>query len=473
VCSQGRKVDLGFCVSYTAHIVFKKILMKVETKDLEKSQKELTIAIPQADFDKYMDKAAAKISQGLKIEGFRPGNAPRQMVEKHVGADRIFEEAVQIAVPETLIAALEQEKIEAIGQPEVTPQKIAVGNDFVYKAKVAVLPKFELPDYSKIKVARKPVKVADKEFDDVLNDLRKSRATSVKVNRAAKEGDRLEVSFEVKIDGKVIKGGKSENHPVVIGEKKFVPGFEEKLIGMKADEEKEFDLDFPKDYYQKKLAGKPAHFTVKVKTVQEVKTPELNDEFAKSVGEFKDLEALQKQIRHNLEHEKAHKEENRVEMAIAEEIAKKAEIEIPDVLVKAEQEKMVKELEQNLAQQGLKFEDYLKSINKKREDLVADQKDAAVKRVKVSLILREVGKKEKIEITEDELKSELEKVKKSFGQMYPASAQGATAGKKGQEGMLAQFDTPQYKDHLRAMMINRKIFKRLKELCATGEEHKC
>ncbi len=436
--------------------------MKVETEDLEKSQKELTISISPEEFAKFLDQAAAEISKDLKVEGFRPGKVPRNLVEKQVGPEKVFEEAVKIAVPDTLIKALEQEKIEAIGQPEVTPQKIAVGNEFVYKAKVAVLPKLEIPDYSKIKIARKPVKIDDKEVNQVLEDLRKSRATSVKVKRAAKDGDRVEVDFEVEIDGKVIEGGKSKNHPVIIGEKKFVPGFEEKLIGMKADEKKEFELDFPKDYYQKDLAGKPAKFKVEVKTVQEIKLPELNDELAKSLGQFRDLAALKKQVRHNLEHEKAHKEENRVEMAIAEAIADKTEIEVPDILIKSEQDKMVKEMEQNMAQQGVKFADYLKSINKKREDLVADQKDAAVKRVKVSLILREVGKKEKIEISDEELAEELEKVKKSFGQMY-----------QGQAGMSEQFDTPQYKDHLRALMTNRKIFKRLKELCATGEEHKC
>jgi len=436
--------------------------MKVETEDLEKSQKELTISISPEEFAKFLDQAAAEISKDLKVEGFRPGKVPRNLVEKQVGPEKVFEEAVKIAVPDTLIKALEQEKIEAIGQPEVTPQKIAVGNEFVYKAKVAGLPKLEITDYSKIKIARKPVKIDDKEVNQVLEDLRKSRATSVKVKRAAKDGDRVEVDFEVEIDGKVIEGGKSKNHPVIIGEKKFVPGFEEKLIGMKADEKKEFELDFPKDYYQKDLAGKPAKFKVEVKTVQEIKLPELNDELAKSLGQFRDLAALKKQVRHNLEHEKAHKEENRVEMAIAEAIADKTEIEVPDILIKSEQDKMVKEMEQNMAQQGVKFADYLKSINKKREDLVADQKDAAVKRVKVSLILREVGKKEKIEISDEELAEELEKVKKSFGQMY-----------QGQAGMSEQFDTPQYKDHLRALMTNRKIFKRLKELCATGEEHKC
>lgn len=436
--------------------------MKIDKKSLAKSQVELTIAISPEEFNPYLDKAAAKLSQSMKIEGFRPGKAPRRLVEQQVGPEKVFSEAMQLAIPDTLIKAVQQEKIEAVGQPEVTPQKIATGNDFVYKAKVAVLPQFELPDLKAIKVARRPVKVSDQEVTKVMEDLRKSRATSVAVNRAAQAGDRVEIDFTVKMDGQTIPGGQSKNHPVVIGEKKFVPGFEEKLIGTKSGEDKKFELSFPKDYYQKKLAGKKAEFSVTVKSVQEVKLPELNDSFAKSVGKFNDLKSLQEQIRHNLEHEKAHKEENRVEMEIVEKIAAKIKIELPEVLVKAEQEKMVAELEQNLAQQGLKFEDYLKSINKTKEELINDQATGAMKRVRISLILRAVGKKEKLTVTDEEISAEIEKIKKSFTAMYP-----------GQTELDTRFDTPEYRDHLQALMLNREVFAKLKEVCATGAEHKC
>lgn len=431
--------------------------MKVDKKDLDKSQVELTITISPEEFKPYYEKAAANISKDLKIEGFRPGKVPRHLVEKHVGTERVFEEAIKVAIPDTLVKAVKQEKVEAIGQPEITPQKIATGNDFVYKAKMAVLPEFELPDYTKIKVERKPVKIDDKDVIKVLDDLGKSRSTSTAVNRAAKKGDRVEVDFEVKVDGKVIEGGKSKAHPVVIGEKKFVPGFEEQLVGLKATDKKDFKLDFPKDYYQKKLAGKEAEFMVEVKSVQEVKQPELNDDFAKSVGKFKSLDELKKQIKHNLEHEKSHKEENRIEMAIVEKIAEKLDLELPEVLIVGEQKKMVQEMEQNMMQQGVPFTEYLKSINKTKEDLVKDQKDGAVKRVKISLILRQVADKEKVEISNQELEEELKKVKESFSKMY-----------KGQESMAKQFDTPEYKEHLRSLMQNRKVFAKLKEVCATG-----
>lgn len=435
--------------------------MKIEKKDLEKSQVELTITVTPEEFDAFQDKAAKSLAKEIKVDGFRQGNAPRDIVEQKVGADKVFEEAVRLAVPETLLKALDQEKIEAIGQPEVTPQKVALGNEFVYKAKIATMPKIEVPDYSDVKVARKSVKVDSKEVEKTLEDLRKSRATSEAVNRAAKEGDRVEVDFEAKLNKVTIEGGESKNHPVVIGENRFIPGFEEKLVGMKAGEEKDFSLIFPKDYHKKDLANREVDFHVKVKTVQELKIPELNDEFAKSLGEYKDLADLKEKLEHNIQHEGEHKEENRVEMEIVHKIGEKIKFDLPEVLIKAEQEKIVSEMEQDLMSQGVPFDKYLESINKKKEDLVADQKETALKRVKASLVLRAVAKKEGIKVDDKEVVAEIEKIKKAYGDMYAK-----------QPEMAKHFESKEYRDYLRSMMLNRKVFKYLKQKCATGEEPK-
>lgn len=428
--------------------------MTVTKKDLPKSQVELTITVPAADFDKYLDQAAAKLSKEVPIEGFRPGKAPRTVMEQRVGAAKIFEEAVRLAVPDTFIKALEQEKIEAIGQPEIEPQKIARGNEFVYKARVAVLPKIVAPDFTGVRVTRKPVKVEDAEVDKVLSDLQKSRAKFLTVKRAAKKGDRVEVDFEAKLNKVTIDGGKSANHPVVIGENKFVPGFEDKLLGMKVDEAKKFSLIFPKDYYQKNLANREVDFDVKMKTVQEQDLPAIDDAFAASIGKFKTLAELKHQVRHNFEHEKEHKEENRLEMAIVTELIKKTEIELPEVLVKSEQDKIVDEIEQSIGQQGVPFEKYLESIKKTREELSNDQKESAVKRVKASLILRAIADKEKVTVTEAELDDEIKKIKEAYGQMY-----------KDQPKLLEHFDTEDYRHYLRSMMLNRKVFGVLKKAC--------
>ncbi|MFC1618206.1 trigger factor [Patescibacteria group bacterium] len=426
--------------------------MKVEKKDLDKSQVELTITITPEEFNEFSNRAAANLAKDMKVEGFRPGKVPREIVEKNVGPEKLFEEAVRVAVPDTLVKAFADENIEAIGQPEIIPQKVAIGNEFVYKAKVAILPKIELPDYSDIKVERKKVDIADKDLEKVLEDLQKSRSKAVTVKRAAKKGDRVEVDFEAKLNKVTIEGGKSENHPVLIGEKKFVPGFEEKLEGMKADEEKDFAVIFPKDYYKKDLANREVDFHVKVKAVQEVELPKIDDEFAKSLGKFADVKALKAQIKKNMQHEKEHKEENKLEMEIIHKIADKIDFNLPDVLIKSEQKKIVDEMEQSMAQQGVKFQEYLDSIKKSREQLENDQSETAEKRVKASLVLRAVADKEKIEISAQDIEDEIAKIKKAHTDMYKGKAQ-------------QDFEDPKYKDYLRSLMLNRKVFGKLKEQC--------
>ncbi len=428
--------------------------MTVTKKDLPKSQIELTITISAAEFDKFLDQAAAKLSKEVNVEGFRPGKAPRSMMEQKLGAAKVFEEAVRLAIPDTFITAIEQEKIEAIGQPEIEPQKIARGNEFVYKARVAVLPKVTAPEFTGIKMARKPVKVEEAEVDQVLKDLQKSRAKFLTVKRPVKKGDRVEVDFEAKLNKVTIEGGKSANHPVIIGENKFVPGFEDKLLGMKADETKKFSLIFPKDYYQKNLANREVDFDVKVKLVQEQESPALDDAFAAQIGKFKTLAELRHQVHHNFEHEKEHKEGNRLEMAIVTELIKRTEIELPEVLVKSEQDKIVEEIEQSLGQQGVPFEKYLESIKKTREELSADQKESATKRVKASLILRALADKEKVTVIEPELDEEIKKIKEAYGKMYAD-----------QPKLLEHFDTEEYRHYLRSMMLNRKVFGVLKKAC--------
>ncbi|EKD49510.1 MAG: Trigger factor [uncultured bacterium] len=429
--------------------------MKIEQKQLPKSELEITVTLEQSELEPYLDKAAAKLSKDIKIEGFRPGNAPRKVVEQRVGTAKLFEESIQIAIPDSFVKAIQREKLEAIGRPEITPQKVAAGNEFVYKAKFAVMPRFELPDYSKIKAKRKKVEVSDKEVDGAILGLREKQSKALTVKRAAKKGDRVEVDFDAKLNKVTIDGGKSVGHPVVIGEGKFVPGFEDKLIGMKADEEKDFSITFPKDYYKKDIANRDIDFRVKMKVVQEIQMPELNDEFAKSLGKFKNVDDLKKQIKDNLHHEKEHKEENRVEMEIIHKISEKLSVELPDVLIEAELDKIVEEIKNDLGMRGMSFEKYLESIKKSKEDFREDQRASAVKRVNAGLILRKIAKEEKIEVPDKELSDEIKKIKDAYKNLY-----------KDQPKMTEHFDTDEYKNYLRSLMLNRKVLKYLKEACA-------
>jgi len=246
-------------------------------RKLPKSQLELKITVPAKELEKFLDMAAEELSKDFKIAGFRPGKAPRKIVEQQVGSEKVLAHAAEKAVRKTYTESIIKNKIEAIGEPKITITKIAPGNDLEFKAVIAIMPEISLGDYKKsIKGLKKSEleKIKPEEIKKELDILRKSRAKLITVSREARKNDYVEIDFDVflieeKSASRRIEGGKSQNHPLTIGESYFIPGFEENLIGMKANDEKEFDLEFPRDYHKKELAGKPAKFKVKMNLVQE------------------------------------------------------------------------------------------------------------------------------------------------------------------------------------------------------------
>ena len=281
----------------------------MEIKKLPKSLVEIQISVPAAEFEKFIDAAAEEFSKDLKIDGFRPGKAPQSVVEQKVGAEKVLAHGAEKAIKKTYVDAIVKNKIEVIGEPKITITKIAKGNDLEYKAVATVMPAVVLSNYRKdAKSVKKsePEKVTDEQAQKELKSLQKSRAKLVTVARETKKWDRVEIDFEVFVDGHLIEGGSAKSHPLNIGENYFIPGFEDNLVGMKEKDEKEFKLAFPKEYHQKSLAGKPAKFKVKMNLVQEKELPQLNDEFAKSMGNFENLEALKKSISEgiDMEHKK-------------------------------------------------------------------------------------------------------------------------------------------------------------------------
>jgi trigger factor len=385
----------------------------MEIKKLPKSQVEIQISVPAAEFEKFIDAAAEDLSRDLKIDGFRPGKAPRNIVEKKVGAEKILAHGAERAIKKTYVDAVSKNKIDTIGEPQITITKIAIGNNLEYKAVVAVMPEIKLSDYRRdAKSIKKPEpeKVTEQQIEKELESLQKSRAKLVTVQRAAKKDDRVELDFEVFVDEKLIEGGSAKNHPLTIGENYFIPGFEDKLVGMKEKDEREFELDFPKDYYQKELAGKPARFKVKMNLVQEKELPEVNDAFAKSLGNFENLAAFKKNLSEGIELEQKHKGTEKWRAEAIEKIAAESQIEIPDALVEQELEKMMAEFEQNIAAMGLQLETYLENIKKSKSDITKGWKEAAGKRVRAALVLKEIAKAEEIEVPSSAVEEEMNKV---------------------------------------------------------------
>jgi trigger factor len=425
--------------------------MKSEVKKLPKSQVEITIEVSLEEIKPFLEKAAKKLSKDLKFDGFRPGKAPYDVVEKKVGAMGIIDEAVNDIISETYYKILEKEKLMTLGQPEINIIKAAPNNPIEYKAVVATLPKVEVGDYSKIKVEKKKVEVKDEQVDKVIDDIRNMRAKEKLVKREAKTGDRLEIDFDVSLDKVVIEGGSHKKYPITIGESRFIPGFEEKLIGLKAGDDKEFKLKFPEKYHQKTLAGKECDFKVKCNGVYEREVAKLDDAFAKEVSnkQFKTLVDLKKNVRNNIEKDEENKANQRVEIEMLDKLVEISnfEDELPETLVKNETNKMLHEMEHNLTSQGMKFEDYLSGIKKTREDLEKEFEPQATQRAKTAIVAREIYQEKKFKVTDEEIQVEVAKMIAA----YPDNPEA----KK-------QLESPQYQEHLRNQLGNRKVIEFLK-----------
>jgi len=383
--------------------------MKVDIAKLPKSEIELKIEVPVQEWQEFLADTAKELSRELKIEGFRPGYARIKIVEEKIGTNKILEEAAEHCVKKCYVRAILENNIEAIGQPEVSILKLAKDNPFEFKAKVAVMPEIKLPDYKKIaaKIERKKVSVEEKEVKEALSFVQKSRAKLTLKLGPCQKGDWVEIEYS----SPQIETNKKIEDAFVLGEGKMLSGFEENLEGLAENQEKKFFLAFPKNHFSKELVGKEIEFQVKLRSVKKLELPEITDEFAKGVGNFSDLAGLEKSLQEGIGMEKENAESQRVCQEILEKIAKNSEVEIPEALVIREQNRMLDGLKQDISQKlGMTIEDYLTKIKKTEKELLDSFFSEAEKRIKNSLVLKEVSKKEDIKVSEEEVKTETQKI---------------------------------------------------------------
>ena len=309
-----------------------------------------------------------------------------------------------------------EKKLEVIGAPQIELIKAKEENDLQYKVIVSVMPKIKIAEGYEKEIKKinkdftnKPTEVDEKELELELEKLAASRVKLVTVNREAKNNDSVELDFKVLMGGVPIENGSSKKHSLILGKGVFIPGFEEKIIGMQAGDEKEFELTFPEKYHQKELAGKPATFQVKVNLVQERQIPEVNDEFAQSIGDFKNLAMLKKSIQEGMKKEMLAKNKEEKRAQYLEAIVKKTSGELPDILIKEEVKKMMSELEYQLQSTGMNLDQYLAQLKKKKEDLMKDWEPQAKKRVLSALVLEKIAEDQKIEASSKEVETEMNK----------------------------------------------------------------
>ena len=392
--------------------------MSVTVEKLEKSMAKLTIKVSAEDFDKAVNKVYLKQRTRISVPGFRKGKAPRKLIEQMYGTGVFLEDAINDMINSSYPEAAQGSEIanEISSNPDIELVQAEAGKPLIYTATVAVKPPVSLGKYKGVEVEKIDVSVSDEEVEAELSAEQEKNASYNEItDRPVADGDKVNLNFEGFVDGVAFEGGKGEDYPLTIGSGSFIPGFEEQLIGAEIGKEIEVNVTFPEKYQSAELAGKPAVFKCTVLKITEKVLPELNDEFADDVSEFSTLEEYKADIRKNLEVKKEEKARTEKENKVIDAIIADSEIEIPEPMLKAQQEQIVDEFAQRLQSQGLNIDQYFSYIGGSREKMMEEVKDQADKRIRTRLVLEEIVKAENIVATEEDFEVELGKLAEAYG----------------------------------------------------------
>ena len=381
---------------------------------VEKSQVALTIEVGAQEFEAAVEKAYQKMRRKINVPGFRPGKAPRKIIEGMYGAEVFYEEAINIAFPEAYEAAVKEQELQVVGYPAVEVEGQVTKDGFTFKATVPVYPEVKLGQYKGLSAEKEEVKVSASDVDTRLKALADRNTRLVSVDREAKEGDTAVIDFEGFLDGKSFDGGKGENYSLELGSHTFIPGFEEQVVGMKAGDEKDLHVTFPEDYHQD-LAGKAVVFKVKVHEVKEKEVPAMDDEFAKDVSEFDTLKDLKADLKKKITAEREDTAKRAFEDALMEQVAEGITADVPDAMVEAQARQFLDNFKMQLAQQGIKYDEYMKATGMDESKLVEDAKEPALKQVRMDLAMAAIIKEENIDATDEEVEAEFQKMADQYG----------------------------------------------------------
>lgn len=387
---------------------------------IEKTEKEnelkLEFTIEAAKFDDGMKKVYEKSAKYINIPGFRKGKAPMSIVEKHYGSEIFYEDTFNEVVPGEYERELKENNIEAVSKPDIEVKQIGKGQDLIFTAIVQTKPEVKLGKYKGIQLNKVEYNVSEKDINHELEHMadRNSRLVNIE-DRPVENGDITVIDFEGFVDGKPFEGGKAENYELTIGSNTFIPGFEDQIIGMKVDEEKDINVKFPEEYFSKDLAGKDATFKVKLHEIKKKELPKLDDEFAKDVSEFDTLEELKNSIKEKIQTENDSRAKYELEENAIKTVCENTPIDIPSAMIENEIENMMQDIKVRLSYQGLNIEQYLKMINKTEEDMRNEFKEQAERAVKSRLVLEAVAKAEKIENSEEEIAEKIKEMAKNYG----------------------------------------------------------
>lgn len=378
----------------------------------------LTITVPAEEFDNALDQAFNKVKKDIQVPGFRKGKIPRQMFDKRFGVEALYQDALDIILPTAYGKAVEETGIKPVDQPQVDVKEIEQGKDLVLTAEVTVEPEVELGEYKGLEGKEIDAEVTEEDVNEQIEALLAQYTELVVKDGEVAEGDVANIDFKGFVDGEAFEGGEAEGHDLEIGSGTFIPGFEEQLVGLKAGDEKDVKVTFPEEYQAEELQGKEATFEVKVNEVKEKETSEFNDDFVKEELEgFDDAETAEDIKAKITEDLKAYKEQEKdfeLRESLVVQASENAKMEIPEAMVESEQQRMLQEYEQRLAQQGLNLELFEQISGQSKEDLLEQMKDDAFKRVRTGLTLQAISDAENIEASEEDIDNELQKLAEQF-----------------------------------------------------------
>ena len=424
-------------------------VMNIQKKLLDKSRVELIVELTVEEFQPYIKRGAIKVSEEVKIQGFRPGKVPYEILKSKVGEMAILEQAARIAIDKTIGQAIKDQIVEQlVGQPQINITKLAPNNPLEYKVIITIMPECKLQDYKNIEVKKTKVEVKDDEVEKIISELRESRCIEKISETAVNQGDKAIVDIKMFIDKVPVESGNSKGVAVIIGKDYIVPGFSNKLINAKRGDDLEFSLPYPTNFHQTHLAGKLVDFQVKVAEIYQRELPKLNEDFAKSFG-LSSIEELKSNIKKSILSEKEREEDQKIETMMLGKIISQAKFgDIPEELIDHEAKVMIAEIEYNVTSQGGKFDDYLSHLKKTKDQLTLEILPNAIKCVKISLVIREIARAEKITVTDKEVKEEVDKLLKQYGS---------------KDDIREKIISKAYQDYLMNNITGKKVIEKLKE----------
>lgn len=425
--------------------------MEISTKYLSDTKVQLTIVVGAKELADAEKVALTKLSRNAKVPGFRPGRVPASVAAKHVDPRALQEETIENALSRAVADAFLKEKLQALDRPAVEVKKFVPGDTLEFTAEVEILPRVKLGDYKKLSAKPEKAAVTAKEVDDIIERMRAGFAEKTEVKRAAESGDEIVMDFVGKKDGVAFEGGTAKDYTLALGSGQFIPGFEEGVIGHKAGDSFDLDLEFPKDYHAKDLAGAKVVFSVTLKKVLEPKLPEVDDVFAAKAGPFTSVSELKADIKREIGKQKDRDQNEKFKDALISELISKSKIPVPDILVQDQMKSIEQDFERNLTYQGLNLESYIATHNFKDEDDWREKevRPTALKRVQAGLILAELTKAENISATDAEVDEHVEVHKQQYANNPEA---------------LKQFESPEVRQDIANHFVTEKTINHLIEL---------